>query len=58
MPTQLIDGKAIAQKIRAEVVAEVARCAAAGKPQPILATVLVGAMLMKNTLRAAQIQNP
>jgi methylenetetrahydrofolate dehydrogenase (NADP+) / methenyltetrahydrofolate cyclohydrolase len=42
MPAQLIDGKAIAQKIRAEVAAEVARRAAAGKPQPTLATVLVG----------------
>jgi methylenetetrahydrofolate dehydrogenase (NADP+)/methenyltetrahydrofolate cyclohydrolase len=42
MPAQLIDGKAIAQKIRIEVAAEVARRAAAGKPQPTLATVLVG----------------
>ena len=42
MTAQLIDGKAIAQKLRAEVAGEVARRAAAGKPQPVLATVLVG----------------
>ena len=42
MPAQLIDGKAIAEKIRAEVAAAVAQRAAAGKPQPVLATVLVG----------------
>ncbi len=42
MTAQLIDGKAIAQKIREEVAAEVARRAAAGKPRPGLATVLVG----------------
>ena len=42
MTAQLIDGKAIAQKIRDEVAAEVAKRTAAGKPQPTLATVLVG----------------
>jgi len=42
MTAQLIDGKAIAQKVREEVAAEVARRAAAGKSQPTLATVLVG----------------
>jgi methylenetetrahydrofolate dehydrogenase (NADP+)/methenyltetrahydrofolate cyclohydrolase len=42
MTAQLIDGKAIAQKVRDEVAAEVARRTAAGKPQPVLATVLVG----------------
>jgi methylenetetrahydrofolate dehydrogenase (NADP+)/methenyltetrahydrofolate cyclohydrolase len=42
MTAQLIDGKAIAQKVRDEVAAEVARRAAAGKHQPTLATVLVG----------------
>jgi methylenetetrahydrofolate dehydrogenase (NADP+)/methenyltetrahydrofolate cyclohydrolase len=42
MSAQIIDGKAIAQDIRAEVAAEVARRTAAGKPRPGLATVLVG----------------
>lgn len=42
MTAQLIDGKAIAQKVREEVAAEVARRNAAGKPCPVLATVLVG----------------
>jgi len=42
MTAQLIDGKAIAQKVREEVAAEVARRAAAGKSKPTLATVLVG----------------
>ncbi|HEY3345612.1 MAG TPA: bifunctional methylenetetrahydrofolate dehydrogenase/methenyltetrahydrofolate cyclohydrolase FolD [Anaerolineaceae bacterium] len=42
MTAQLIDGKAIGQKVREEVAAEVARRAAAGKRQPTLATVLVG----------------
>lgn len=42
MTAQIIDGKAIAQKVREEVAAEVAARAAAGKPQPTLATVLVG----------------
>jgi methylenetetrahydrofolate dehydrogenase (NADP+)/methenyltetrahydrofolate cyclohydrolase len=38
----LIDGKAIAQQVRAEVRDEVAAWVAAGNPQPGLATVLVG----------------
>ena len=42
MTAQIIDGKAIAQSVRDEVAAEVARRTAAGKPQPVLATVLVG----------------
>jgi 5,10-methylene-tetrahydrofolate dehydrogenase/methenyl tetrahydrofolate cyclohydrolase len=42
MTAQIIDGKAIAQSIREEVAAEVARRVAAGKSKPGLATVLVG----------------
>jgi 5,10-methylene-tetrahydrofolate dehydrogenase/methenyl tetrahydrofolate cyclohydrolase len=42
MTAQIIDGKAIAQKVREEVAAEVARRTAAGKSKPTLATVLVG----------------
>lgn len=42
MPAQLIDGKAIAQKVREEVAAKVAQRVAAGKSQPTLATVLIG----------------
>lgn len=42
MVAQLIDGKAIAQTVREEVKAEVAKWLAAGKPKPGLATVLVG----------------
>jgi methylenetetrahydrofolate dehydrogenase (NADP+) / methenyltetrahydrofolate cyclohydrolase len=42
MTAQLIDGKAIGQKVREDVAAEVAKRAAAGKRQPALATVLVG----------------
>ena len=42
MTAQLIDGKAIAQQVREEVAAEVAKRTAAGKPKPTLATVLVG----------------
>src|SRR5512140_1813281 len=42
MTAQIIDGKAVALKIREEVAAEVARRKAAGKRQPVLATVLVG----------------
>ena len=42
MTAQLIDGKAIAQKVRDEVAVEVASRTAAGKPQPTLATVLIG----------------
>jgi methylenetetrahydrofolate dehydrogenase (NADP+)/methenyltetrahydrofolate cyclohydrolase len=42
MTAQLIDGKLIAQQVRENVAAEVAKRTAAGKPQPVLATVLVG----------------
>ncbi len=42
MTAQLIDGKLIAQQVRDEVAAEVAKRVAAGKPRPGLATVLVG----------------
>ncbi len=42
MSAKIIDGKSIAQKVRDEVAAEVAKRAAAGKPKPTLATVLVG----------------
>jgi len=42
MTAQLIDGTAIAQKVRDEVREKVAARAAAGKPKPGLATVLVG----------------
>jgi methylenetetrahydrofolate dehydrogenase (NADP+)/methenyltetrahydrofolate cyclohydrolase len=42
MTAQLIDGKVIAQKVRDEVAAEVTKRTAAGKPQPVLATVLIG----------------
>src|SRR5512133_2847793 len=42
MTAQLIDAKAIAQKVREDVAAAVAQRVAAGKSQPTLATVLVG----------------
>lgn len=42
MTAQIIDGKAVALKIREEVAAEVARRKDAGKAPPVLATVLVG----------------
>lgn len=42
MTAQLIDGKAIAQEVRANVAAEVEKMVEAGLPQPGLATVLVG----------------
>lgn len=42
MTAQIIDGKAIAQQVREEVAASVARRTAAGKSQPTLATVLIG----------------
>lgn len=42
MTAQIIDGKLIAQQVRDSVAAEVAHRTAAGKPQPVLATVLVG----------------
>src|SRR5258708_3824437 len=42
MPATLLDGKALAATIRAELAAQVAARAASGKSQPGLATVLVG----------------
>jgi methylenetetrahydrofolate dehydrogenase (NADP+)/methenyltetrahydrofolate cyclohydrolase len=42
MAASIIDGKAIAEQVRAEVRDEVAAWVAAGNPQPGLATVLVG----------------
>jgi methylenetetrahydrofolate dehydrogenase (NADP+)/methenyltetrahydrofolate cyclohydrolase len=42
MTAQIIDGKAIAEKIREDVKEKVAARVAAGKPKPGLATVLVG----------------
>jgi len=42
MTAQLIDGKLIAQQVRDNVAAEVAKRTAAGKQKPTLATVLVG----------------
>jgi 5,10-methylene-tetrahydrofolate dehydrogenase/methenyl tetrahydrofolate cyclohydrolase len=42
MTAQIIDGKLIAQQVRETVAADVAKRLAAGKPQPVLATVLVG----------------
>ena len=42
MTAQIIDGTAIAAKVRAQVAADVQKRIAEGKPQPGLATVLVG----------------
>jgi len=42
MSAQIIDGKMIAEQVRAEVAADVAKMVEAGKPRPGLATVLVG----------------
>jgi 5,10-methylene-tetrahydrofolate dehydrogenase/methenyl tetrahydrofolate cyclohydrolase len=42
MTAQIIDGKLIGQQVRDEVAAAVAKRTAAGKRQPVLATVLVG----------------
>src|SRR5215211_7460729 len=42
MTAQIIDGKVIAQQVRAEVAVNVAARTAAGKQKPTLATVLVG----------------
>jgi 5,10-methylene-tetrahydrofolate dehydrogenase/methenyl tetrahydrofolate cyclohydrolase len=42
MTAEIIDGKALAQQVRAEVAEDVARLVEAGKPNPGLATVLVG----------------
>src|SRR5512139_18674 len=39
---QIIDGKLLAQQVRDEVAVQVEKMKAAGKPQPGLATVLVG----------------
>lgn len=54
MVAQIIDGKAIAQQIRAEVAAAVARRRAAGKAPPCLATVLVGDRLDSATYVASK----
>jgi 5,10-methylene-tetrahydrofolate dehydrogenase/methenyl tetrahydrofolate cyclohydrolase len=42
MTAKIIDGKALAEQVRAEVAADVARMVEAGLPSPGLATVLVG----------------
>jgi 5,10-methylene-tetrahydrofolate dehydrogenase/methenyl tetrahydrofolate cyclohydrolase len=42
MSATIIDGKALAEKVRGEVAAEVKDLVSAGKPRPGLATVLVG----------------
>jgi methylenetetrahydrofolate dehydrogenase (NADP+)/methenyltetrahydrofolate cyclohydrolase len=42
MAAKIIDGKAIAKELRAEIAAEVEQMVAEGKPAPGLATVLVG----------------
>ena len=42
MTAQIIDGKVIAQQVRDNVAAEVAKRTKAGKSKPVLATVLVG----------------
>jgi methylenetetrahydrofolate dehydrogenase (NADP+)/methenyltetrahydrofolate cyclohydrolase len=42
MSAQIIDGKSIAEQVRAEVTADVTKMVEAGKPRPGLATVLVG----------------
>ena len=47
MTAQLIDGTAIAQKVRDEVKEKVAKRIAEGKSQPGLATVLVGILHRK-----------
>ncbi len=49
MTAQLIDGQAVAAKIRAQVAAEVERRVAAGKSRPGLATVLVGDNVASHT---------
>jgi methylenetetrahydrofolate dehydrogenase (NADP+) / methenyltetrahydrofolate cyclohydrolase len=54
MTAQLIDGKLIAQQVRDEVAAEVAKRVAAGKPRPGLATVLVGDRVDSATYVAAK----
>ncbi len=42
MPAQILDGAAMAEKIRQQIAQEVAQRLAEGKPAPGLATVLVG----------------
>src|SRR4051794_25561873 len=42
MPARLLDGKALAKTMQAEIAAAVAERTAAGKPKPGLATMLVG----------------
>ena len=42
MTAKMIDGKAIAKELREEIKEKVAERAAAGKPKPGLATVLIG----------------
>jgi methylenetetrahydrofolate dehydrogenase (NADP+)/methenyltetrahydrofolate cyclohydrolase len=42
MAAQIIDGKAVAARVRAEVAEEVAAAVARGEPRPGLATILVG----------------
>jgi 5,10-methylene-tetrahydrofolate dehydrogenase/methenyl tetrahydrofolate cyclohydrolase len=54
MTAQLIDGKLIAQQVRDDVAAEVARRVAIGKPKPGLATVLVGDRVDSATYVAAK----
>ncbi len=54
MTAQIIDGKAIAQQVRQEVAAAVARRVAEGKPKPTLATVLVGERLDSATYVASK----
>jgi methylenetetrahydrofolate dehydrogenase (NADP+)/methenyltetrahydrofolate cyclohydrolase len=54
MTAQLIDGKSIAQQVRSEVAAYVAKRVAAGKPKPTLATVLVGDRVDSATYVAAK----
>ena len=54
MTAQLIDGKLIAQQVRDNVAAEVAKRTALGKPKPVLATVLVGDRVDSATYVAAK----
>ena len=54
MSATIIDGTAIAQQVRQEVAAEVARRAAAGKSKPTLATVLVGGRVDSATYVSAK----
>ncbi len=54
MTAQIIDGKLIAQQVRDNVAAEVAKRTAAGKPKPTLATVLVGERMDSATYVASK----